>query len=199
MRRCRIFPQAGRHHHVAAVDDAGRLVLSQQVTNDQKEITAIVAQLGRRRGQVRWGVDLRAGPAALLLAVLLGKGADVRYVSGSVASRMAEAFHGEHKTDAKDAVVIAQTLRMRSDLPRIAMTDAVQTELKLLTARRIDLVDERVRTILRLQDLLGMVSPAVERVLDCTKKGPVRLLAKWQTPAAIRRAGAVRIAQELRG
>jgi hypothetical protein len=87
------------HHHVAAVDDAGRLVLSQQVANDQLEIAAIVAQFGRRRGQVRWGVDLRTGPAALFLAVLLGRGVDVRYVSGSVASRMAEAFHGEHKTD----------------------------------------------------------------------------------------------------
>jgi hypothetical protein len=81
----------------------------------------------------------------VLLGKGLGKGADGRYVSGSVASRMAQAFHGEHKTDAKDAVIIAQTLRVRSDLPRITMTDAVQMELKLLTARRIALVDERER------------------------------------------------------
>lgn len=36
------------HHHVAAVDDAGKLVLSQQVANDQREIATIVAQLGSR-------------------------------------------------------------------------------------------------------------------------------------------------------
>jgi hypothetical protein len=68
------------------------------------------------------------------------------------------------------------------------MADPVQTELKLLTAGRIGLVDEYVHVVLRLQDLLGTVSPAIERVLDVTRKGRVRLPAKWQPPTTIRRA-----------
>jgi hypothetical protein len=42
------------HHHV---DDAGKPALSKQVTKDQWETGAIVARLGRRRNQVRPGVD----------------------------------------------------------------------------------------------------------------------------------------------
>lgn len=185
------------HHHVVAVDDTGTIVHSEEIANAQRDITALIARIGRRR-HVRWAVDIRTGPAALLLAILLGHDADVRYVSGSIAARMAPAFHGDHKTDAKDAYVLAQILRLRNDLPRIATGDGTQTELKLLTARRLDLVDERIRTIARLQDLLTMISPELARVLDLTLKGPVRLLARWQTPAAIRHAGATRITAELR-
>lgn len=39
---------------------------------------------------------------------------------------MAGAFHGERKTDAHDAYVIAQTLRMRADLPTLTVADGVQ-------------------------------------------------------------------------
>lgn len=55
------------------------------------------------RSGARWAVDLRSGRVALLLAVLLDRDAEVRYVSGTLVSRMAEAFHGEDKTDAQDA------------------------------------------------------------------------------------------------
>ena len=62
------------HHHVSAVDDAGPVLFSEQVPNRQPELTAVVAWLGqgRRRSQLCWGMDLRPGPAALMLTTLLG-------------------------------------------------------------------------------------------------------------------------------
>nr|WP_243715741.1 IS110 family transposase [Micromonospora sp. KC207] len=72
---------------------------------------------------------------------------------------MAEAFHGERKTDAHDAYVIALTLRMRGDLPALTVADGVQQQLKLLVSRRLDLVADRVRLTARIQDLLTMISP----------------------------------------
>ncbi|MEU7994211.1 transposase [Micromonospora sp. NPDC049060] len=132
------------------------------------------------------------------MAVLFDRGADVRYVSGTVTSRMAEAFHGERKTDAHDAYVIAQTLRMRGDLPTLTLADGVQQQLKLLVSRRLDLVADRVRLTARIQDLLAMISPALEKTLNLRSKGALRLLAQWQTPAGLSRAGEARILDYLR-
>ncbi|SCL36882.1 Transposase [Micromonospora pallida] len=116
-------------------------------------------------------------------------------------SRMAEAFHGERKTDAHDAYVIAQTLRMRDDLPTLTLADGVQ-QLKLLVSRRLDLVADRVRITaritVRIQDLLTMISPALGKTLNLRSRGALRLLAQWQTPAGLRRAGEARILAYLR-
>lgn len=122
----------------------------------------------------------------------------MRYVSGTVTSRMAEAFHGERKIDAHDAYVIAQTLRMRGDLPTLTVADGVQQQLKLLVSRRLDLVADRVRITARIQDLLTMISPALEKTLNLRSRGALRLLAQWQTPAGLRRAGETRILAYLR-
>ncbi|MDG4803239.1 IS110 family transposase [Micromonospora sp. WMMD980] len=186
------------HHHVCVVDDDGTVVVSEKIPNDQRAISGIAGRLGKRRKSIRWAVDLRGGPAALLLAVLFDRNADVRYVSGTVTSRMAEAFHGERKTDAHDAYVIAQTLRMRGDLPTLTVADGVQQQLKLLVSRRLDLVADRVRITARIQDLLTMISPALEKALNLRSKGALRLLAQWQTPAGLRRAGEARILDYLR-
>ncbi|WP_243707289.1 IS110 family transposase [Micromonospora sp. KC606] len=177
------------YHHVCVVDDGGTVVLSEKIPNDQHAFSGIAGRLGKRRKPIRWAVDLRGGPASLLLAVLFDRGADVRYVSGTVTSRMAEAFHGERKTDAHDAYVIAQTLRMRGGLPTLTAADGVQQQLKLLLSRRLDLVADRVRITARIQDLLTMISPALEKALSLRSRGALRLLAQWQTPAGLRRAG----------
>src|SRR5579859_52453 len=110
------------HHHIAAVDPRGTVLFSERVDNDQHAITSVITRF-TRRAVVCWAVDMTTGPAGLLLALLLARHADVRYVSGSLASKMAAAFHGERKTDAKDAVAIAQTARIHPTLPTVTTTD----------------------------------------------------------------------------
>jgi transposase len=54
-------------------------------------------------------------------------------------------------------------------------------------------VFDRTRQINRLRAQLLEIFPALERSLELVNKGPVVLLTGYQTPAAIRRAGAKRI------
>jgi hypothetical protein len=98
---------------------------------------------------------------------------------------MAAAFAGKNKTDARDAAVIAHTVRMRPDM-------------KVLTGYRDGLVGQRVAALFRLQELMTLISPALERAVDLNRKGPMMVLACWQTPAAIRHASVNRIEALLR-
>ena len=58
----------------------------------------------------------------LLLALLARTNQRVLYVPGRLVNRMAGAFAGEGKTDAKDARTIAETARLRGDLTPVAVT-----------------------------------------------------------------------------
>jgi hypothetical protein len=69
----------------------------------------------------------------MLITVLLAADEAVVYVSGRVVNTMTSAFPGEGKTDAKDARVIAQTARMRTDLAEVAMPEDLVVELTQLT------------------------------------------------------------------
>jgi hypothetical protein len=112
---------------------------------------------------------------------------------------MSTAYAGEGKTDAKDAYVIAETARIRTDLAVVDTdTDVVRT-LGVLTGHRADLVADRVRMINRLRDLLTSVFPALEREFDFAScKGALVLLTGYATPEAIRRMGEARLSRWLR-
>lgn len=51
---------------------------------------------------------------------------------------------------------------------------------------------------MRMQAVLTTISPALAGVLDLTLRGPLHILAHWQTPAALRRAGPEQIHALLR-
>ncbi|MFJ4633782.1 IS110 family transposase [Streptomyces sp. NPDC088847] len=113
-------------------------------------------------------------------------------------TRGRESYRGEGKTDAKDAAVIADQVRIRLDLHPLRTGDETVTDLKILTGRRMDLVADRTRTVNRLRAQLTGIFPGLERALDLTNKGPLTLLTGHQTPAAIRRLGAKRLETWLR-
>jgi Transposase len=159
------------HHHIAVINENGALVTSQQVPNDQTHLQAVIKQICHRRRNIRWAVDINSGPAALIIVLLHARHLDVRYVNGYLFAHIAPAFNGERKTDAADAVVIAQTLRTRDDLPGIAPHDPARDHLLVLTEHRRDLVEQRVRTIMRMQAVLTTISPALGQVLDLSLRG----------------------------
>ncbi|MGW0215604.1 IS110 family transposase [Micromonospora chokoriensis] len=186
------------HHHVAAVDGDGRLVYSRRVANDEADLLTVMAEVAAVGWPVCWAVDITTGLSALLLTLLWRRDAQVRYVSGAVGFRMAAAFAGENKTDARDALVIAQTIRMRSDIPVLKPTDRLIAELSVLTGYRTDLVAQRVANLLRLQELLTGISPTLQQAMNLNRKGPMLVLTRWRTPAAIKRAGVEPITALLR-
>jgi transposase len=123
------------HHHACAVDETGKVVFSKRLGNGQAEIEALIARAGKAAGHVRWALDMTSGSAGLLLAVLRQTGAQVLYVPGRLVNRMAGAFAGEGKSDAKDAFTIAETARLASIFPALeaAFDYSTRSALVLLT------------------------------------------------------------------
>lgn len=101
------------HHWAVAVDREGRRLMSRKVANDEDAVLELISGASELTGEVRWAVDISSRLSALLLALLLDRGQQVVSVPGRTVNRMAGAFGGEGKTDAKDAQVIADTARMR--------------------------------------------------------------------------------------
>jgi transposase len=176
------------HHHCVVIDADGKKLLSRRVANDEPDLLGLISDV-TGLGEVTWAIDLPDGGAALLIGLLLDAGQELLYIPGRAVNRASGAYRGEGKTDARDAAVIAGQARMRRDLQPLRPGDELTAELKLLTARRADLVADRTRLINRARGLLTSVFPALERALDLTTAGPLVLLTGFQTPAAIREAG----------
>lgn len=188
------------HHHCVVIDAGGHRLLSRRVANDEPDLLTLISDvLDISDGdQTTWAIDLADGGAALMIGLLAGHGQHLLYIPGRTVNRAASGYRGEGKTDAKDAAIIADQARMRRDPHPMRADDELVVELRLLTARRTDLVHDRTRTISRLRELLTGIFPALERVLDVTNAGPLVLLTGYQTPAALRRMGRTRLETWLR-
>lgn len=180
------------HHHCVVIDSDGKRLLSRRVANDEPELLELMADV-RALGEATWAVDLADGGAALLIGILAAHDQPLLYISGRKVNRAADGYRGEGKTDARDAAVIADQARIRRDLLPLRAADEISVELKLLTARRGDLVHDRTRAINRLRAALTGIFPALERALDLTNAGPLILLTGYQTPDGLRRAGRTRL------
>ncbi|WP_055710999.1 IS110 family transposase [Streptomyces torulosus] len=73
---------------------------------------------------------------------------------------------------------------MRQALGPLRPGDEIAVDLRTLTARRLDLVNDRTRQTNRQRAQLLEFFPALERVLNLSKKGPVVLLIGYQVPSA---------------
>lgn len=186
---------AGKGHHWAAVvDETGATLWSKKIDNDESAILTALGEILSLAGEVHWAVDISGTSSALLLALLAAHGQHAVYVPGRTVNRMSGAYRGEAKTDARDAYVIAETARHRSDFATIDVPAQLAADLALLTAHRSDLVADRVRMTNRLRDVLTGVFPALERSFDYSNhKGALVLLTGYQTPASIRRRGRTRL------
>ncbi|MCX4641762.1 MULTISPECIES: IS110 family transposase [unclassified Streptomyces] len=186
------------HHHCVVIDETGKRLLSRRVANDEPELLQLLADVLALSDEAIWGIDLADGGAALLIDLLLGHGQHTLYIPGMAVNRASEGYRGAGKTDAKDAAIIADQARVRRDLHPLRPGDELVAELKILTVRRRDLIEDRTRVINRLRGHLTSIFPALERALDLTNSGPLVLLTGYQTPAAIRRAGTRRLETWLR-
>lgn len=182
------------HHWVCLIDETGSTLWSSKVVNDEAAVLDAIGEVLGRAQQVSWAVDITGTNSALLLALLTAHGQRATYVPGRTVNQMSTAYAGEAKTDARDAYVIAETVRHRGDLTPVDVPTTLVTELRLLVTHRTDLVADRVRMINRLRDVLSGYFPALEREFDySTSRGAVVLLTGYQTPAAIRARGRSRL------
>lgn len=177
-------------------------VLSRRVDNLPDDIAGLIEELcdlavGDASLQV--GIDMVGGIAKLLEVMLTGAGLSVVHVPGLMVKNARRAARGgEHKSDPRDARVIADQVRSRDDLRPLHGIGELDAQLGLLVSRRQDLVHEQTRRIARLRDLLCSIHPGLERVVDPTNRADLALLNRYVTPAEIRRAGKARITAHLR-
>ena len=183
-------------HHCVVVDGDGARVLSRRVANDEATLGELINAVTTLAdgGELTWAIDLAGGGAALLITLLLDASQRLLYIPGRSVYYASGSYRGDAKSDAKDAAIIADQARMRRDLQPLRPGDEITVELRILTARRADLVADRTRAINRLRAQLLEYFPALERAFDYSNsKAALILLTGYQTPDALRRAGAARL------
>lgn len=183
------------HHHCVAIDEDGRHLLSRRVDNDEDSLLMLIADVNTLGAdEITWATDLNHGGAALMIELLASHGQDLLYIPGRTVHHAARTYRGDGKTDAKDAGIIADQARMRRDLQPLRAGDEISANLRLLTARRADLVIDRTRAFNRLRATLLEYFPGLEAAFDyANNKGALTLLTRYQTPDQLRRAGAKRV------
>jgi transposase len=187
-------------HWATAVDDLGQVVLDQRVPNDPTALQGLIDDLDGLGEEPVIGLDVVGGIAGLAEAMLWAAGLRLVHVSGLAVNRARQGTTGgEHKSDPRDARVIAEQVRTRRDLRPIQPTSELDLELRLLVGRRGDLQVEQTRRLARLHDLLVGIHPGLERVLDLTTKGGLWLVSRYVTPTEIRGAGRHGLIEHLQG
>ncbi|WP_216917828.1 IS110 family transposase [Nocardia noduli] len=188
-------------HHCVVIDAEGRQLLSVRVANDESEILALIEAVHDLdyAPQIQWATDMSRGVASLLIAILLKQRQQVVYLPGHMFFHAAAVYPGETKTDARDAFIIADHARMRTDLRPIRKTDEVTAQLRILVVRRSIVARDRTRVINRLRNQLLEYFPALEAAFDYSRtKSALVLLTGYQTPQEIRDLGVSRLEDWLR-
>lgn len=183
------------HHHCVVIDEDGRQLLSRRVANDESSLLALIANVRALEvDAVTWATDLNHGGAALMIELLTMRDQELLYIPGKTVHHAASTYRGDGKTDAKDAAVIADQARMRRDLQPLRHGDEISANLRLLTARRADLVIDRTRALNRMRATLLEYFPCLEAAFDyANNKSALILLTRYQRPDQLRRAGTGRV------
>ena len=186
-------------HWVIAIDADGVVRLDRKLPNKSPDITALAKELAALQGRVRIGLDVIGGIAGLGEVMLADAGFALVHVPGIAVNRARQGtVGGENKSDPRDARIIAEQVRIQSDLRPIEPATELDLEIRLLAGRRSDIVHAQTQRLSRMRDLLVSIFPGLEACLDLTTKGPLHLLTKFVTPAELRAAGRKRLVQHLK-
>jgi transposase len=178
-------------HHAVALDRNGTRLFDRALPNDEGRLRELLGNL-QSRGRVLLVVDQPATIGALPVAVAMAMGATVGYLPGLAMRRIADLHPGEAKTDARDALIIAETARtMPHTLRSIQIDDEEVAELSMLCGFDDDLAGQITQTSNRIRGLLTQIHPALERVLGPRLDHPaiLDLLQHYPSPAAMAAAG----------
>jgi transposase len=181
-------------HWVCVLDDEGEEMLSRRVGATEEDLEAACSEIAALGEERAVGIDLLGGPATLLEAILLGRGERLFHVPGIAVNRARDAYPGESKSDARDARVIADQLRLRRGaLQQIRPRNGALAEMRVLVAHRRGLLQDQTRRAARLREVLLSVFPGLEAQLDLKREGALVVVTKVATPTAARRLGAARL------
>jgi transposase len=188
---------AERHHDVAIVDAAGRLLAKRRITDDLAGFTALSSLLADQlEADAFVPVDVAIETdRGLLVAALRAAGHRVHAINPRAVSRYRDR-HGVSgaKSDPADALLLAQIMRTDRDAHRPLPDDSEQAgAVRVLARAHQDAVHARQQTANRLRSLLREFFPAALQAFpDLTTRTALAVLAAAPTPtaaAALTRAG----------
>lgn len=186
---------AAQVHAVCVTDHAGNIVDRFTIEHSADGIAMLIRRLGKlaQAGDVQVGIER---PNGRLVDLLLQAGHPVVPVSPNAikAWRDGEVLSGA-KSDAADAAVIAEYLRLRQHRLRVATPYSDDTRaLRTVVRTRTDLVDMRVAATNQLAALLEDHWPGAKAVFaDIESPISLEFLTRYPTPNAARNVGEKRM------
>lgn len=179
-------------HHATALAADGTILHDKPLPQSEPKIRELFERLRTRHGTLLVVVDQPKTIGALPVAIAQAMGIDVAYLPGLTMRRVADLHPGDAKTDARDAMIIADTARtMSHTLRSITVTEENTAELSMLCGFDDDLTQQATQVSNRLRGLLTQIHPSLERVLGPRLHHPavLDLLTRYPSPAALRSAG----------
>jgi transposase len=187
---------AAETHAVCVLDAHGKMVCQFPVPHSAEGIAALIARLARLGNPEEIPVGIER-PNGRLVDLLLEAGHPVVPVSPNAikAWRDGEVLSGA-KSDAGDAAVIAEYLRLRAARLRVVPGYSAETKaLRTVVRTRDDLVEMRVAATNQLTALLDAHWPGAKAIFaDIESPIALAFLARYPTAAAARHLGAKRLA-----
>ena len=184
------------NHHAVALDRTGKKLLDKALPQDEAKLKAMIKSLAKH-GRLLFVVDQPATIGALPVAVAQARGIPVGYLPGLAMRRIADLHPGRSQDRRERRVHHRQrghapcrTPCAPSRSPRSRSPSWPCSAVSTTTWPR-----QATATSNRIRGLLTQIHPALERVIGKHLDHPAmaELLAKYPTPAALRRAGEARV------
>jgi transposase len=187
---------AAETHAVCVLDAAGKVVASFPVQHSAEGIASLITRLARLGDPPLIPVGIER-PNGRLVDLLLEAGHPVVPVSPNAIKtwRDGEVLSGA-KSDAGDAAVIAEYLRLRAHRLQVVPSYSAQTKaLRIVVRTRDDLVNMRVAAANQLAALLDAFWPGAKAIFaDIASPIALTFLTRYPTAASARHLGEKRLA-----
>ena len=187
---------AAATHAVCVINAAGEIVAEFTIAHSADGITQLIRRLARYGDPAAIPIAIER-PNGRLVDLLLEAGHPVVPVSPNAIKtwREGEVLSGA-KSDAGDAAVIAEYLRLRRHRLQVAVPYSGQTQaLRTVVRTRTDLVDMRVAATNQLSALLEASWPGAKAIFaDVESPVSLAFLTRYPTPASAARLGEKRLA-----
>ena len=187
---------AAATHAVCVINAAGEIVAEFTIAHSADGITQLIRRLARYGDPAAIPIAIER-PNGRLVDLLLEAGHPVVPVSPNAIKtwREGEVLSGA-KSDAGDAAVIAEYLRLRRHRLQVAVPYSGQTQaLRTVVRTRTDLVDMRVAATNQLSALLEASWPGAKAIFaDVESPISLAFLTRYPTPASAARLGEKRLA-----
>lgn len=195
----------GKFSHFAVVLDqdceAERPRMRCEVAQNEADIRAFLHRCAGI-GRTLVVVDQYGAFGSLIVATCRAEGVDVAHISPERFSKVAATW-GEDKTDARDAMIIAEAARSqpRTVMPVPDRADAVAS-VRVLSSERADAVDELTKVYNRIHATITAACPPLEDLFSRDRlhnKCELEILAEYGGPEGLREAGKAEVTRHMGG